>query len=195
MTTAAATDLTILDNIRIAAPCSADWGQMTGDERSRLCGQCAKHVYDFSELSAEAAVALILQQEGNLCGRLYRRADGTVITSDCPVGVRAVVWRTRRLFAACLSAIVVGCMLLVMPSVLARGSTRPRSVVARQVTLWVDDVLIWIGVRRPRPVMGDLCYEPPASPLSDSSIPPAPPMAEPLTIPAADSSASSISQP
>ena len=36
--------LPILDNIRVATPCSADWNQMTGDERARLCGQCNRDV-------------------------------------------------------------------------------------------------------------------------------------------------------
>lgn len=81
-------DLEILDSIRIAAPCPAEWGQMTGDERARFCGQCQKHVYNLSAMTAADAVALIREKEGQLCGRLFRRADGTVITSDCPVGLQ-----------------------------------------------------------------------------------------------------------
>ncbi len=160
---------------------------MTGDERARFCGQCQKHVYNLSELSAEAAVALIREKEGHLCGRLYRRADGTVITNDCPVGVRAIVWRTRRLVATCLSAVVVGFMLLVMPSVLARGSSGSRIAVVQHVDRWVYKVLLWIGVRKPMPIMGEICVLPPAIPPSVSNIPPAPPMAEPLSTSADDS--------
>lgn len=34
----------LLESIRIAAPCKADWNAMTGDERVRFCGQCKLNV-------------------------------------------------------------------------------------------------------------------------------------------------------
>src|SRR5579862_5731482 len=37
--------LPLLERVSVAAPCPADWESMTGDERSRFCGQCQKHVY------------------------------------------------------------------------------------------------------------------------------------------------------
>jgi hypothetical protein len=167
MTSSRLSDLTILDNIRIAAHCPADWNKMSGDDRSRFCGECQKHVYNLSAMSAEAAVALIHEKEGNLCGRLYRRADGTVLTADCPVGVRAVVWRTRRLVAACVSAAAVGLMLVVLPNPNARGNngnqSGPRSRVVTRAMELVDETLIWLGLRNPAPaVMGVIaCPLPP----------------------------------
>jgi hypothetical protein len=35
-------------------------------------------------MTAAEAAALIAGREGRLCARLFRRADGTVITADCP---------------------------------------------------------------------------------------------------------------
>ena len=78
-----------LEDIRIAKPCRADWNAMTGDDRARFCGSCHKNVYDLSRMSRPEAEDLIRQHEGDVCLRLHRRADGTVITSDCPVGMRA----------------------------------------------------------------------------------------------------------
>jgi hypothetical protein len=168
------TDLEILDSIRIAAPCPAEWGQMTGDERARFCGQCQKHVYNLSAMSAADAVALIREKEGQLCGRLFRRADGTVITSDCPVGLRAVARRTRRVVAACLAAVVAGAALLVLPGALARGANRPRNAAFAEVSQWVDDVLVWMGLRtRPIDVVGVICI--PDPPVSDALPEVAPP--------------------
>jgi hypothetical protein len=80
--------LPLLDQVAIASPCSESWDQMKGDEAVRFCGRCEKHVYNLSALSAEAAERLIREKEGQMCVRLYRRADGTVLTADCPVGVR-----------------------------------------------------------------------------------------------------------
>jgi hypothetical protein len=79
-----------LDDIAIASPCPAEWAQMSGDERSRFCGACKKHVYDLSAMTRAQAVRTIVEKEGRLCARLYRRADGTVLTADCPRGLADV---------------------------------------------------------------------------------------------------------
>lgn len=75
-----------LEGLRIASPCKADWNAMAGDERVRFCGQCQKNVYNLSDMSRDEAEALVQGAEGKLCVRMYRRADGTVLTSDCPEG-------------------------------------------------------------------------------------------------------------
>ncbi len=96
-----------LENIRIAQPCRADWSRMTGDERARFCGSCHKNVYDISRMTREDAHNLIAEKEGNVCVRLYRRPDGTVITSDCPVGQREVrkpMWWTLAGFVALMAS-------------------------------------------------------------------------------------------
>jgi hypothetical protein len=80
--------LPLLDAVSIAAPCRASWDQMVGDEHVRFCGQCEKNVYNLSSLPREEAEALLSAKEGKMCVRLFRRDDGTVLTSDCPVGVR-----------------------------------------------------------------------------------------------------------
>ena len=80
--------LPVLEDVAIAAPCRASWDEMVGDEHVRFCGQCAKNVYNLSSLPRDQAQALLAAREGEVCVRLYRRADGTVLTSDCPVGVR-----------------------------------------------------------------------------------------------------------
>lgn len=85
----------LLENIRIAAPCSADWDDMAGDERVRFCGKCEKNVYNISEMTRAEAEALVTAKEGRLCVRLYQRQDGTVLTTDCPVGVRRQRLRAR----------------------------------------------------------------------------------------------------
>jgi hypothetical protein len=85
--------LSVLSNLRMAAPCKASWDDMRGDGRVRFCEACAKHVYNVSDLTAVEAVDLIQEHEGHVCMRLYRRRDGTVLTADCPVGLRAAVRR------------------------------------------------------------------------------------------------------
>jgi len=94
------TALAILDDIQIASPCSARWEDMVGDQRTRHCHDCDRSVYDLSGLTAEQAVALIREKEGNLCVRLFRRADGRTLTADCPVGLRARLAQVGRVGAS-----------------------------------------------------------------------------------------------
>ena len=161
--------LTILDNTRIASPCSADWSMMVGDDRSRFCGSCQKHVYNFSAMTADEATQLIRDREGKLCGRLFRRADGTVLTSDCPIGARAVWRRTKQLVVACVAAVLIGVGGLMLPNVVAARSSSPSPtggpVVQKALALW-DDLLVWMGVRQRFAVAGDICLSPPPTPTS-----------------------------
>jgi hypothetical protein len=81
----------VLERVQIASPCLASWEAMKGDDRTRHCLQCERNVYDLSALSREEAEALLAAQ-GEVCVRLYRRADGTVLTRDCRLGLEE---RTR----------------------------------------------------------------------------------------------------
>jgi hypothetical protein len=77
-----------LEDVRIAAPCTASWDDMKGDDRVRFCGKCEKNVYNLSAMPREEAEAFLADRGGNVCVRLYQRTDGTVLTEDCPVGVK-----------------------------------------------------------------------------------------------------------
>ncbi|HSS20747.1 MAG TPA: carboxypeptidase-like regulatory domain-containing protein [Pyrinomonadaceae bacterium] len=94
-----------LDRLRVASPCPKSWEQMTGDDRVRFCDQCQLNVYNLSALSRLEAESLIASTEGRLCGRFFRRADGTVLTTDCPVGLRALRLRVSKRAAAVFAAI------------------------------------------------------------------------------------------
>jgi hypothetical protein len=85
--------LPLLDNLYVASPCPQSWEEMAGDERVRFCWRCEKNVYNLSELTRAEAERLVFEREGAMCVRFYRRADGTILTSDCPPGRR----RARRL--------------------------------------------------------------------------------------------------
>lgn len=96
-----------LDGIRIASPCSQSWDAMAGDARVRFCGACRLHVYDLSAMTRPEAEALVRGREGRLCVRFHRRPDGTVLTKDCPVGLRALRRRIS-LLAGALAAALLG---------------------------------------------------------------------------------------
>ena len=79
-----------IENLQVASPCSVPWSGMTGCDTVRSCAQCQKNVYNLSLLTRAEASDLILEKEGRLCIRFYKRFDGTVLTADCPKGLRAI---------------------------------------------------------------------------------------------------------
>jgi hypothetical protein len=95
-----------LDRVSVAAPCPADWDQMMGNERVRFCGQCSLNVYNLSRMTRSEAESLIAGTEGRLCLRFYRRRDGSIITKDCPVGLRAIGRRVSFIAKAVASAVL-----------------------------------------------------------------------------------------
>ena len=79
---------------------------MTGDDRVRFCSECQLTVHNFAELTGTEAEDLLRTTEGRICGRLYRRIDGTVITKDCPVGLRAARQRVAKVATAAFAALL-----------------------------------------------------------------------------------------
>ena len=73
--------------LRIASPCEESWESMKGDERSRHCARCKLNVFNVKDLTEVELRALFVKTEGKLCGRVYQRKDGTVLTRDCPTGL------------------------------------------------------------------------------------------------------------
>ncbi len=102
----------LLDDIHIASPCHTAWGDMTGDDRVRHCRECNLNVYNFGSMTEAEITALIRSTEGRLCARLYRRADGTLLTADCPTRQRRErhnLFLRAGLAVCSLCAVLLGC--------------------------------------------------------------------------------------
>lgn len=95
-----------INKLRVASPCNIGWNTMTGDDRVRYCSSCKLNVYNFSEMTSGEVQNLIENTEGRICGRLFLRTDGTIITKDCPVGLRAFYKRTISFAGATLTAVL-----------------------------------------------------------------------------------------
>lgn len=160
-----------LNKLEIASPCSASWDDMVGDERTRHCGDCSKNVFNIAEMTSAEVKGLIQETEGRVCVRLFRRKDGTVLTSDCPVGLAERTWRRARngmLASAALALTLFSGALLFF-----FGRT----------TCNIDNAQGWVQSQREYPVAGGLkapvehtMGEPMAEPLmGDVAVPqPAP---------------------
>lgn len=144
-----------LETLQVASPCHAAWEAMTGDDRVRFCPECSLHVYNLSAMDRQEAEALVREKEGRLCVRYYRRADGTVLTRDCPVGVRAL---RRRL--ALLAGAAAGALLTLMGwGALGSGNTGSSVSGGASAGPW-QVMMDWFW--RPRVCMGAPAFVPPA---------------------------------
>lgn len=143
-------DINLLDNVKVASPCAASWAEMRGDDRVRFCESCKLHVYNFAEMTRAEAEALIIEKEGNLCVRLYQRPDGTMITKDCPVGLRAVRERFARVMGriAAAFAILLG----------AAGALGTRGHINNRLRSMepFSCVYAWFAPPRPTTILGSL---------------------------------------
>jgi hypothetical protein len=103
-----------LSQIRIATPCSMRWDDMAGDDKKRFCEACGLHVHNLDAMSPEEVGALFDGGSERVCGRLRRRADGTILERDCPVGLRALRHRaaiTAGRIAAAVAFLITGSVL------------------------------------------------------------------------------------
>lgn len=148
--------------INIASPCPARWEDMGGDDRIRFCDHCRKNVYNISALTATEATSLLESKQGQLCARVYQRADGTVLTEDCPVGV-ARHWRRLKVFVG--SGIAITLLTMINLSAFGRdsdkssASNRPRS----RFISTAQDMLTNLAERLDlfsKPRMGKICVVP-----------------------------------
>jgi hypothetical protein len=125
-----------LDSLRIASPCPTNWAQMSGDDRVRFCDQCNLHVYNIAQMTRKEAEALIATTEGRICARLFRRADGTIITRDCPVGLRAI----RRHVAKIAGAVFATIMSLVATIAGQNPPGSGKASAGQQVTITMSEI-------------------------------------------------------
>ncbi|MEO8649752.1 MAG: hypothetical protein ABI539_11360 [Acidobacteriota bacterium] len=136
-----------LKNIKIASTCSAGWDQMFGDERKRFCGECKLNVYNLSGMTSYDAENLLRNSEGRMCVRFYQRADGTILTKDCPVG-----WARLKKRISTAATAVVSMLLAVLTGLFFVSLvTRPRVTVRKVVMPLIEP--------EPRPMMGAIAVK------------------------------------
>jgi Carboxypeptidase regulatory-like domain len=113
----------VLLNLRIASPCHVGWETMSGDDHVRFCVSCKLNVYDLAGLTTAEIKSLVSETEGGICGRLHRRADGTIITRDCPIGLQAIRRRVRRLAGGVFATILSVCSVVFSQSTRSNSAT------------------------------------------------------------------------
>jgi hypothetical protein len=79
---------------------------MIGNDLARFCGQCNLNVYNLSGMTKAEAESFVTSGEGRLCVRFYRRKDGSILTDNCPVGLRKIRRRLSYIKKAIASTVI-----------------------------------------------------------------------------------------
>jgi hypothetical protein len=119
---------------------------MRGDERVRFCAKCQLNVYNLSVMTKDEAERLLVNREGRLCARFYRRADGTVLTADCPLGWRAIKRRVSSVAVACLSFFLGAISGTIAHRIFSGNSAEPPPEVAPAIAEATEDFTLWGGM-------------------------------------------------
>ncbi len=144
---------TLLSQVRIDSPCGQDWNTMHGNDQVRFCDHCATRVHDLSEMTAEAAMKLVEQSQGELCVRFIENPDGSPSTKIVPAerltpGLRLPM---PRLAAGVLTAALT----------LGAGVTKVAAQSSAAIVRADRPVADGQEEPRPRPKMGKIACVPP----------------------------------
>lgn len=114
----------LLGQLSIPSPCSADWSDLVGDARRRYCEQCDKNVYDFSKMTATEVAALLATLQGSVCARITWQTDGSVLTEE-PLPKLPVARRRASPFAS----VAVSTLITITASPVGRPPAQAASIV------------------------------------------------------------------
>ncbi|UJR83572.1 hypothetical protein [Sandaracinus amylolyticus] len=122
----------LLESLEVARPCKARWDDMQGDDVVRRCARCDREVYDVARMTRAEAEALFARGDESPCVRLRRRADGRVVTADCPVEAPSLLARlaTAGVAGAIAGGAVSAVVAMTTPATTERAEPRPATVVA-----------------------------------------------------------------
>jgi len=68
--------------LAIESPCIESWDNMSGSATQRHCASCQKHVHNFAAMTPRQIERTLADNEGHLCARITKRADGSLGTAQ-----------------------------------------------------------------------------------------------------------------
>jgi hypothetical protein len=150
---------------------------MDGDHCVRFCRECNRNVYNLSAMTDREARRVVAEREGRLCVRFYQRRDGTVLTSDCPVGGKRAFLLSGVRAAAAVAGVAAGVTALSACNSVEDGPVRMGE--ALMGTPPIDGWDAGTGEHDPPEHPGDLI-------MGDIAVPPEPPLMGKIAPPLAD---------
>jgi hypothetical protein len=124
--------LPVLPQIQIKTPCPMNWDDMKGDSQKRFCGHCQKHVHNFEQMAAGDVNELLVSGQ-NVCAKILRRTDGSIVTKETRITRRNWLGKLGALAASILALVTLGgCR---EPADDVTGSVAPLSTVEAPVLM------------------------------------------------------------
>jgi hypothetical protein len=124
----------------IKSPCEVSWTSMAGDDRTRFCGTCQKHVFNLSEMTA-AEVDVLFAGSPDLCVRAMTTESGALVTKPCAEPAQTPASRRFRWLGVGAGAVAA--------TAAWASSTQTGAATVAQLRAWVrEDVL---GIKPPPP--------------------------------------------
>jgi hypothetical protein len=123
----------LAETISIETPCSENWNEMFGNEKTRACSHCDMNVNDISLMTEDEAWKLIDESKGNLCVRYEAHP-----VTNAPIFADKLYQITRRTGVA---AGVLGATLAVSTSVYAQDKTGNDQIVPQSVITRTDQTI------------------------------------------------------
>jgi hypothetical protein len=121
-------------------------------------------------MSANEAAELIRTKEGKFCGRFYRRADGRMLTADCPVGLERYGRRLKALCSTAAALLLSSLGVSAWSNFVLRENDAPKGRFAQACDDAVWRVKGWLGLNPPPTVLvGMISVSSPLPPPSEDA--------------------------
>ncbi|MGC2238777.1 MAG: ankyrin repeat domain-containing protein [Pyrinomonadaceae bacterium] len=104
-----------IDSIEIKTPCSEDWNEMKGGDRTRFCSHCSKSVNNISAMTRKQAMRIARDAKGEICVRFIKNPQ-----TNAPVFAGKLYQISRR---AGIAAGILGASMAVSTLTYAQGTT------------------------------------------------------------------------
>jgi hypothetical protein len=65
----------LLDKIEVKTPCSENWDEMRGNDKTRFCSHCAFEVNNLSAMTHKEALKIVRRSDGRICVRYVKNPE------------------------------------------------------------------------------------------------------------------------
>lgn len=90
--------------LEVKTPCTANWDQMSGNDKVRFCEHCQLEVNDLTSLTPKRIRRLMTKSKGRLCVRYHRGPDGKPLIRQVPGKLHQISKRFSRVAAGVFTA-------------------------------------------------------------------------------------------
>jgi hypothetical protein len=126
----------LLNNLTVAAPCTADWNSMSGNDQVRFCEHCSLAVHNISQMTQPQAARLVARSKGRLCVRYCNDSQGRPLSLPAQQKLHRLGRRVSQIAAGAFSATLSLTTAVAQSSVSVQSGNLNASGVAQSIDHW-----------------------------------------------------------